>query len=347
MKSKAQYLFAIGFVFMSVTGAGGAAPPYAPILVSPADGVTVYGAGPSPTFKWQPVQEATAYRLCVAELGPQPFQAQQACGGSGTQVYEDITATSFAPPGGLPERFQGKTVGWQVAACNNLGCTYQPSPRRLTWSAVPQAPILDLPEEGTTLFAFPKLFVVKPGAGAVFYKLCISRPGVACGAGDSVVIENIEPGSPSGNFYYDLEVDRVRGFAGQTLSWTAAACNALGCAWQQAVRRIKIVAPPAAPTLLEPKDGSTASSPSEGFKWSPVPWATYYTLCVSRPGVACGTGESVVTEHIKANRSTEMSYALAVSRAKGFAGHTLNWTAAACNALGCTWQQAARRITIP
>lgn len=347
MKSKVQYLFIVGFVLMSVTGAGGAAPPHAPVLVSPNDEATVYGTGPSPTFKWQPVQEATSYRLCVAEPGPQPFQAQQACGGSGTQVYKDITATSFVPPGGLPERFQGKTVGWQVAACNELGCTYQPAPRRLTWSAVPQVPFLDLPEQKATLFAFPRLFVVRPGAGAVSYKLCISRPGVACGAGDSVVIENIEPGSPSGNFYYDLGVDQVRRFAGQTVNWTAAACNAIGCTWQQVSRRITIIAPPAAPTLLEPKDGSTASLPSEGFTWSPVPWATYYTLCLSRPEIACGTGESVVTENIKADRSTAMSYTLDVSRAKGFAGQTLNWTAAACNALGCTWQQAARRITIP
>jgi hypothetical protein len=240
MKSRAKPLFIVGFVFMSVTGAGGAAPPHDPVLVSPADGVTFYGTSPSLTFKWQPVQGATSYRLCFSEPGPQPFQAQHACGASGTQVYEDITSTSFAPPGGLPQRFQGKTVGWQVAACNNLGCTYQVAPRRLTWSGVPQAPILDLPNEGATLSAFPRLFVVRPGAGAVFYKLCISRPGVACGAGDSVVIENIEPGSPSGNFYYDLGVDQVRGFAGHTVHWTAAACNALGCTWQQAARRITI-----------------------------------------------------------------------------------------------------------
>jgi hypothetical protein len=240
MKSKVKHLFIVGFLFMGVTGAGAASPPHDPVLVSPADGVTVYGTSPSLTFKWQPVQGATSYRLCLSEPGPQPLQAQHACGASGTQVYEDITSTSFAPPGGLPERFQRKTIGWQVAACNNLGCTYQAAPRRLTWSAVPQAPILDLPDEGATLSAFPKLFVVKPGAGAVFYKLCFSRPGVACGAGDSVVIENIEPGSPSGNFYYDLQSDQVKKFAGHTVNWTAAACNALGCTWQQAARRITI-----------------------------------------------------------------------------------------------------------
>jgi hypothetical protein len=347
MKSRGTYLFIVGFVFMWVTGAGGAAPPPDPVLVSPADGVTFYGTSPSLTFRWQPVQGATSYRLCVSELGPQPFQAQHACGASGTQVYEDITSTSFAPPGGLPARFQGKTVGWQVAACNNLGCTYQVAPRRLTWSAVPQAPILDLPTEGATLSAFPRLFVVRPGAGAVSYKLCISRPGVACGAGDSVVIENIEPGSPSGNFYYALGVDQVRGFAGHTVHWTAAACNALGCTWQKAAGRITIPAPPAAPALLEPKDGITTSPSFEGFKWLPVPGAVYYTLCVSRPGVACRTGDSVVTEDIKADRSAAMVYDLDVSRVKGFAGQSVHWTVAACNALGCTWQKAARRITIP
>ncbi|MDE2059734.1 MAG: hypothetical protein KGL31_05690 [candidate division NC10 bacterium] len=347
MKSKATHLLAIGLVALGVVGAGGAAPPYAPLLVSPNDEVTVYGLNPSPTFKWQPVQEATAYRLCVAELGPQPFQAQQACGGPGTQVYEDITATSFAPPGGLPKHLQGKTFGWQVAACNNLGCTYQAAPHRMTWSAIPQAPVLDLPNVGETLYAFPKLVVVKPGAGAAFYKLCITRPGVACGAEDSVVVEYIESGSPSGNFYYDLQVDQVRRFAGQTVTWTAAACNALGCTWQQAARRITIVPLPAAPALLEPNDGNAASLPTEEFKWSSVPWATYYTFCLSQPGVACGTADPVVREDIRAKRSAEISYTLDLSRAKAFAGQTVTWTAAACNALGCTWQQAARRITIP
>lgn len=225
---------------MSITGAGGVAPPHSPILVSPADGVTVYGTSPSLTFKWQPVQEATSYRLCLSELGLQPSQTLHACGTSGAQVYEEITSPSFAPPGGLPERFRGKTVGWQVAACNDLGCTYQPAPRRFTWSAVPQAPILDLPIEGAMIPAFPRLFVVKPGAGVVFYKLCFSRPGVACSDGNSVVIDNIEPGSSSGNMFYDLRVDQVRRFAGQTVNWTAAACNALGCTWQQAARRITI-----------------------------------------------------------------------------------------------------------
>ena len=242
MQSKAKSLFAIGFLFLSVVGAGGGTPPYAPLLVSPADEVTMYGLNPSATFKWQPVQEATTYRLCLAELGPQPFQPQQACGGPGSQVYKDITSTSFAPPGGLPERFQGKTFGWQVAACNSLGCTYQEAPRRLTWSAVSQAPILDLPQQGAVLSEFPRLFVVRRGGGAAYYKLCFSPPGVACGAENSVIIDNIEPGSPSGNAYYDVTAEHVRRFAGQTVTWTAAACNALGCTWQQAARRITIPA---------------------------------------------------------------------------------------------------------
>jgi hypothetical protein len=55
----------------------------------------------------------------------------------------------------------------------------------------------------------------------------------------------------------------------------------------------------------------------------------------------------VVIEEIRAAGSTAILYDLDVSRVKGFAGQTVEWTAAACNALGCTWQKAARRITIP
>jgi hypothetical protein len=328
---------------------GVAGSPPAPILISPgADHIL---QGPSVTFTWEARQgtpEVTSFRVCIAE-------ADQSCSQPGAQIYSAIPATarSFTPPDGLPLRFQGKHLQWSVAACapnrgpttvggSEESCTYA-RPRALVWPLPP--PILSSPLESVPFRPNFRWFSV---VGAAYYLFCISKPGVACttqptDSPDTLVVER------QSTYYMPPNDQVLQRFAGQTVHWTVAACNAeFGCVYQQQVKAISfppLPSPqplPAAPTLLHPTEGHQTLSRRQTFSWQPVPGAVTYKLCVSPPGVACGSSGSY---EVPALATT--TYAVNLPLWLGPAGTQLHWTVAACNATGqCTYQQQVRSLTI-
>ena len=152
----------------------------------------------------------------------------------------------------------------------------------------------------------------------------------------------------------------------RAMAWTLLSCTGPSCrvAANQPVRRFAIPGPLPAPQLiapaagaLEPRDGDrrfplgalvesdlrgpTTYPASITFEWSRGTGATGYRLCISEPGVACGTGTSVVTD-----ARGQGSESVPWSSLAAFHGRTVNWTVASCDALGCGTFASPRPLTI-
>lgn len=226
------------------------APP-APILLSPAEGTAING--PTVSFTWQAGRGSpapTSYKVCVTPEG-QPCTSPLAWNHpglgqptlTGTTLQRDLPASLY----------QGKLLSWTVAACapnpslpvlgggTAVSCTYAP-PRPLSWLLPP--PRLHQAEDNVILSGFrPPLGILRAVPGADSYLFCISKPGIACPttntSNPNTVVVRVSGGLISWMPGQDLTQ-----FAGLTVHWTAAACNALfGCVYQQAVRALTF--PPA------------------------------------------------------------------------------------------------------
>jgi hypothetical protein len=114
-------------------------PPSAPDLVAPPNGSLAPGPDYRVTFRWRPVQQATFYKVCVAEPGIR-------CGASFSyEWFTTETTTTQALPGRLVRRAAGLRpegfLHWTVAACDGAGaasrCTYQLNVREVMTGSEP------------------------------------------------------------------------------------------------------------------------------------------------------------------------------------------------------------------
>ena len=208
--------------------------PSAPILANPPAGHTVHLTHPANTtlaFAWQPGAGGlapTRYQVCVTE-------EQKACGAPGAWILPftgqpPLTATTYAAR--LPASFQGKRLHWTVAACapsplrppsgpSEL-CTYA-EPRLLVW-ALP-APTLGIPADNVNASLRPTFTIRENVPGTDHYLFCLAKPGVECPRQPTVRADVIVA-EVRGALHYQPPTDLTQ-YEGQTLLWTAAACNAV------------------------------------------------------------------------------------------------------------------------
>ncbi len=219
----------------------------------------------------------------------------------------------------------------------------------------PPPPILGTPADNQIVYDAAVVFSWQGGQGvprATSYRVCVAEETRSCNDPGAWVYPSQGQRPLTGT---GLKHDLPASFHGKRLTWTVMACApsqlqigsgpALLCT-PAAARRLTWLL--RAPTLLQPADGAGVPSLRPAFRWSGVSGAEMYKLCVSQPGVACGTQarETVQTVLFDRPASQGTSYT-PQSDLRQFEGHAVHWTAAACSSAGCSYQQQVREIRLP
>jgi hypothetical protein len=247
---------ASGIIHNSVHGI--VAIPAAPTLASPANGAI--DVVTSPTLTWNASTGATSYGLQVSTVSD--F--------STTLVNQStITSTSYA----VSNLANNTTYYWRVNATNSGGTSAWSSP---VWSfttapAPPAAPTLSSPINGATGVVTNPTLSWNASTGATSYGLQVSTS-----SSFTTTVVN-QTGITSTSY-------PVSGLAGNTTYyWRVNATNAGGTgAWSSPVWSFTTApAPPAAPTLASPANGSATQTTSPTLTWNASTGATSYGLQVS------------------------------------------------------------------
>lgn len=203
---------------------------------------------------------ADTYIFCISQPG-------LACGTSpvstGDQLVVRGSELYFEPPAALIQ-FAGRVMHWTAAACNaELGCTYQNQYLEIAFPVVgpvPPAPSLSTPLAGIWVNIDRRNvnFYWQAADAADHYTLCVSPPGIGCGAQGSVEVTGIK----------DLSVLRMPNDpwpTGPVVNWTVAACNNIHqCSYQQDVRPLRIS--PAIQSTIDILTYNIYMRPTELFK---------------------------------------------------------------------------------
>ncbi len=213
----------------------------APILASPAANAIVDRG--TVAFTWRPPSgpAPTRYQVCVVDEG-------QSCQQPGALIYQlagqsPITGTSYTVS--LPSWLQGKRFQWSVSACvpprlrisgGGEICTYA-NMRALIWKLPP--PVLDAPPDNLKTSLRPTFTIRASVPGADRYLFCLAKPGSKCLAYPTVT-SAVVVAETRGALRYQPPSDLTQ-FDGQTIKWTAAACNdVVGCSYQPLQRQLTL-----------------------------------------------------------------------------------------------------------
>lgn len=234
--------------------------PNPPVLTEPAN--NSINVSLTPTLNWNDVPGAQQYRVQIS-TSPSFSPIVLDVGGlvnSGYVVQNGILANNT-------------TYYWRVNAQNTGGTSNWSDPFAFTTvPAVPIAPTLSYPANGTTNVPVNVTLRWFKIAGATSYQVQVSQNSSFTAL---VVSENttdsmftIPAGALSGTTQYWWHVNATN--AGGTGPWSTAWSFTTG------------IAPPAAPLLLTPPDGSIGIAINNvAFDWNSVPGATSYRIQIS------------------------------------------------------------------
>ncbi len=225
----------------------------APVLLSPANGST--GVSTSLTLSWNPSAGATSYELQVSTSSS-----------FGTTVYDNssLTGTSQVVSG-----LSNNTLYyWRVSASNAGGTSGWSTVWNFT--TIVAAPVLLSPANGSTGISTSPVPSWNASAGATSYELQVSTSssfGTTVYDNSSLTgTSQVVSGLSNGTLYY----------------WRVSASNAGGTSgWSTVWNFTTIVAPPSAPVLASPANGSTGISASPTLSWNAAAGAASYGLQVS------------------------------------------------------------------
>lgn len=227
-------------------------PPGAPTLISPANGSGTTDTTPS--FDWSDVASALDYEILVDNNSDfsSPVINQTGLTVSG------YTAVSALTNG---------TYYWKVRGTNASGAgTYSAS-----WSfsigAAPGVPVLALPSNGSLTTDTTPTFDWNDVTDATSYTILVdnnsdfSSPVI----NQSPTVSSYTPASALalGTYYWKVLATNVYGSSAYSGSWS-----------------FSIGAPPAAPVLVSPSNGSTTADYRPVFDWNDVSGATSYNILV-------------------------------------------------------------------
>lgn len=207
--------------------------PNTPVLLSPADNLALQlptNTSAAPTFQWKSGGgTATRYILCI-------FEAAKNCSAPGSAVYSiPGTIQEFTPvPGLSPEKFQGKSLKWTVAACKNIIARQPPSseqcriskPRMIRWTLPPPAQIVASPitlsNEPAYQFGWTPVFGADAG-----YLLCLTFGNVSqCPKYEGpLYIMPFTKGTTSIAIILRMNELPLSQLRGQSIRWTVATCQ--------------------------------------------------------------------------------------------------------------------------
>lgn len=299
--------------------------PCVPVLQSPAEGTQ--NISTTPTFTWLAPQGAvagsTVYTVYILDYTTNTVLP-----------LETTTATSLTPPAS-----EGVTPGhyifWTVSACNGSAC----SPYARAWgetvAPLPGTPTLSTPPEGTTgLSTTPTLTWQAPTNafnGVTTYIVALSDTTQNRGL-PSISTAALSVTIPASDGIV----------AGDEFFWNVQACNGgNGCgpvarAWGE------LTAPPAAPTLLTPPEGTHYITTTPTLTWQ-APSGAVTGTTVYNVNIFDSTSNTTLP------LETTAATSLAVPASEGItAGHEIFWTVAACNPGACgAWARSWGEFVAP
>ncbi|HLZ69183.1 MAG TPA: IPT/TIG domain-containing protein [Dehalococcoidia bacterium] len=259
--------------------------PGAPALASPAEGAT--NVSLTPSLSWTApggaIAGSTQYTAYIWDPAAVTMKFQQ-----GT------TALSLSVPAGVglaPSRF----YYWMVQACNGSACGPQARWIGFTTAAVPGAPGLTSPIEGSTgVSTTPVIQWTAPtgaAAGLTQYTAYVWDPGAGVMAyqGTTAALNLSVPPAAAlrgGRFYY----------------YTAVACNSTACGPNARWEGFTTQAPAAlgTPSLTAPAEGATGVSLTPTIQWTApagsVSDTTQYTVYVWDPGAGVMAWQGTTTQ---------------------------------------------------
>lgn len=332
-------------------------------------------------FRWQLPSGAPAprrYMICIAETGAScnssgtrtMLEPVPVTGNPNTGQYQTLITAAL----------HDKALEWTVGACgpeytpsisvagaSNADCTWSDR-RKLNVGYQPPAIQLSTPGDSVTASTASQRFTWQEPRGTSVdgYRLCLAANVNACRQSSLAASQGALVPVPQGRAFGNIDLRPLRQNQPRQMIWTVLSCRNGNCslAANQQTRRFVIPAPPPPPALQAPAAnsiepvkgatqfplGATVNSSFSGprnypatidFKWSPATGVARHKLCLSPPGVACGSGAShVVDARYLDSESLEW---------EGLAplhGQAVNWTAASCDALGCGAWAAPRPMTI-
>jgi hypothetical protein len=230
--------------------------PSAPTLVTPLNGASVVSS--TPTLLWNTSANAASYRIQVATDSL-----------FASLVLDDPTVTTTnRQVGPLSNNVK---YYWRVSATNALGT----SQYSVVWSFItavppPTVPTLASPANGATSVLIPPVLAWNPSTGATYYHLQVS-------IGPSFTTTVMDKDSLT------LTSFRVTGLLNATMYyWRVLAWNVVGTSQYSTTWSFTtIVAPPLAPTLILPADGTAGISTSPTLTWNASTTAVSYRLQVA------------------------------------------------------------------
>lgn len=229
--------------------------PGVPTLVSPAD--LAVNQPSNPTLVWNPVTNASTYRLQVSTSNT-----------FGTTFYNDstLTGTSQMVSGLAP----ATSYYWRVNAKISGGSGAYSSVWRFTTLGPPAAPVLVSPLNAAQNQPSSLTLSWLASVGAVTYRLQIDTSAAFTSPvllfNDSTITSTSEP-------ITGLQV-------GVTYYWRVNAKNAAGTSAYSTRNFRTGLVPPQPPLLAAPADGDTVISTSPTLSWNPSTGAATYRLQV-------------------------------------------------------------------
>jgi hypothetical protein len=239
------------------TTTGGETIPLAPTLIYPPNNSN--NISHTPTLDWQNVSSANGYNIQISTL---PNFA----------VILDSSTVSVSeytvPQGKLNS---ATTYFWRAKAFNSNGTSSWSDVWNFSTVIGPIPPLLISPVNGAIQVILTPILNWSSVAGATGYTVQISVSSSFSTITDSATITsttyNIPPGKlSSSNTYY----------------WRVCAVDLNGQGEWSAVWHFSTVAPPAAPELVSPLNGTIGGTLTPTFIWNPVPSTSSYRFQISR-----------------------------------------------------------------
>jgi hypothetical protein len=306
--------------------------PAIPTSISPTSAITTT----TPLYVWNPVADATTYRLQVTQAGggivfSLPYTTELAC----------TTTCSINPNVQLTN---GQSYTWSVSAANASGSSAMSAPRSFnvalpTGPVVPGAPTLISPT-GATANLTP-VYTWNATAGASSYELIVQNTaGVALNLTYSASAAGCAAGTGT------CSVQPTTALAnGAVYNWFVRATSAAGTSpWSGALTiNISVLGPsiPVAPIPLGPAGTINTTTPT--FSWNAMLGAvSYYLLAQNTAGVAVSM--SVTPAAAGCGAGTGICSIVAPGSLTN--GAVYNWFVNATNNLGTGPWSSATTITV-
>ncbi|HYQ86108.1 MAG TPA: S8 family serine peptidase [Bacteroidota bacterium] len=234
----------------------GITPPPAPTLVSPANGST--NQPTSLTLNWNPASGAASYRTQIAT--DSLFT---------TLVFDDSTDTTTSR---LVSSLSNSTLYyWRVNAKNSGGTSpYSAAWKFTTVITAPAPPVLSSPANGSVNQSTSPTLQWNPAGGATSYHVQLASDALFA----SIVLDDSTVAGTS------RQVGPLSGIS--TYFWRVSAKNSGGTSAYSSVWNFTTgIAPPPAPTLVSPANGSTNQPTSLTLSWNSSPTAASYRVQVA------------------------------------------------------------------